>query len=52
METDGSDLLVFETVKGVSSFPSGFYSQGFGLVSDGEYALNFSILHPRPGRGL
>lgn len=50
METDGSGLLLFETVKGVSSFPQS--SWGFGLVSDGEYALKFSNFHPRPGRGL
>ena len=51
METVGSGLLVFETVKGVSSF-SPELCFGFGLVSDGEYALNFSNFHPRPGRGL
>jgi len=50
METVGSGLLVFETVKGVSSF-SPELCFGFGLVSDGEYALNFSNFHPRPGRG-
>ena len=51
METVGSGLLVFETVKGVSSFSPELCSW-VGLVSDGEYALNFLNFHPRPGRGL